>query len=196
MSRDVSYRSPVACICLAESLSTLLALPASQILLSLHLATFGPSRVLDFVSYCLPSPLTTLSPSAIPLLFAAFSWWRLSCRLVTLWTRVCVHWWKQQSAPGSLWLVPTDPGEITTKFQIEHLIIINTWTEYKNQIHLPVRTRIYSGRNPLSASIRRLSAVSFGIRGDFLKKWLTLTMTEGRYFRSSGHQWRILPHGH
>ena len=41
--------------------------------------------------------------------------------------------------------MPTDPGEITTKFQIEHLIIIIiTWTESENQVTLPVRIGIYS----------------------------------------------------
>ena len=52
--------------------------------------------------------------------------------------------WIEQSAPGHHRLLPSDPGEITTKFHIELLIYINTWTEYKNQISLIVRTRNYS----------------------------------------------------
>ena len=54
-------------------------------------------------------------------------------------------------APGSIRLLPTDPGEITTKFHIEYLtkFYFNTWTEYKNQIILIVRARIYPGRKPI-----------------------------------------------
>ena len=101
------------------------------------------------LSYCLSSPLATLSPSAIVLCLAAIR--LITCEWLELTiadVRVCAGG-LNKSAPGHHRLLPADPGEITTKFHIEHLIYMYTWTEYKNQIELPVRTRIYSVSEPI-----------------------------------------------
>ena len=119
--------------------------------MSVH-TTFGSSRV--FAKFCnvgcsLPSPLTTLPPSAISLCLAAVCWWQQCCKLdTTSWTRACSLVDTTKRAPGSIWLVPTDPGEITTIY-IEHLTF-NTWTESQNRVILLVRVRIYSASEPIT----------------------------------------------
>jgi len=51
--------------------------------------------------------------------------------------------WIEQSAPGHHRLLPADPGEITTKFHLEHLTHYYL-DGYQKSIRLPVRAWVYS----------------------------------------------------
>ena len=123
-------------------------LSASHVSVLRHLAQAECLLSFAAIGCSLPSPLTTLPPSAISLCLAAVSWWQPCCKLdITSWTRACSLVDTTKLCQDLFGSCRPTLGEITTIY-IEHLTF-NTWTESQIQITLVVRVRIY----PASESI-------------------------------------------
>ena len=126
--------------------------------------------------------------------------WQLRCRLDnTSRTRACASVDRTKAAPGSIRLLPTDLGgnhhENPHRAPYNYILhnldgipepgsIVSTRTDLSSVgTHYLLR---FAGYQPYPSGYVVISC----------KKWLTLTIPEGRYFRSSDHQQRTQTHTH